>query len=295
MKEKFTRELYELYTKQNIGLAECLRIISHKPGRKKDFVKKTAEYLHKSLEDGNFLSNAMKTCPYFDFDDIYISFIRIAEKTGKFKETISYLMKKIERQDESRNKVFGAIIYPIFVVVISVVACVFVCAYLKRGSIADVFCYVAILSGACILMFLMIVKFIGENKTYEAFLAADFLVKAGCGISAAVECAAGIVGNNTETGRIFKAAKEKLEYGFDLKRAFCTDGKFSDAFYYADISGNQTDVFEKIAIYLNQKDEKKRKVCLILIEPVFILVTGVFLFSLILKFMVPYLTDFNWV
>jgi type II secretory pathway component PulF len=63
------------------------------------------------------------------------------------------------------------------------------------------------------------------------------------------------------------------------------------AFFYAENSGGENDVFEKIALWLNTRNEKKRSICIKLIEPVFISGTGIFLLIFLVNLVLPLFSE----
>ena len=81
MQREFTEVLYELFVRQNLSLSHSLLIMSRKP--KKDRVKFAAESIYSALENGSVFSSALKTCEYVRFNDVYISFILLAEARAR--------------------------------------------------------------------------------------------------------------------------------------------------------------------------------------------------------------------
>lgn len=288
--ETFTKELCELLVGKKIPLSESLKLMSK---RSKKINSKTAFYMLSQLEKGELLSNALKTCPYIHFDSLYVNLISMAEKSENLNSTLQYLNHKNKRYKENQNKMFEAFIYPFFVIALAFIICLFLSFYLHIENSNEIYVYFYLFFALCLLLILSIWKILSVNKMYEAFLGTDLLVKSGFSISSAVLYGAFIAGPDTKTGKIFLSAGEKMEYGMDLINAFSFKQDFQEAFYYADISGEKKDVFEKVAIWIAEKDEKRRAICLQLIEPVFIAITGSFLLIIILNFFVPVLNNFN--
>ena len=149
----------------------------------------------------------------------------------------------------------------------------------------------------------MIVKILGENSLFEAFTAVDFLLQNGIELSEAVACAVQIAGPSSRVGRLFENARIKLSYGMDLQNAFGTvEGggslfysRLRDAFYYADAGGSKNDLFGRIAAYLASEKEKSRMLCLSLIEPLFIVITGGFILVLLMTFFMPLINNTGWI
>lgn len=293
---EFTKTLYELFVLQKISLSESLMIMSSKP--KADAVSKTAACIYKALETGSTFSNALKTCSPLSFDEVYISFICIAEKNGDLKSALSYLKQKLERQKNCRKKIAEASVYPAFVVLLAVTASVFIGVYTKTADYFLLFEYVSVLLVVCLLMYFLIVKLFGDNCLFEAFSAVGFLVKSGIELTEAVGCAIQIAGPSTKNGRLFENARINLSYGMDLQTAFnCCDknSRLYEAFYYADIAGSKNDLFEKIASNLDAEKERMRTVCFSLIEPLFIVVTGIFILAILMTFFMPLINEIGFI
>ncbi len=290
--EKFTRELCDLYVKKNVPLEESLRLMANKPYGS---VKKAALHVYSSIENGDLLSNSLKTCPVINFDNVYINFVLLAEKSGNLKTTIQYLDKRCQRFRENREKLLGAILYPLFVIFISFAACIFLDSLIDVSKENSVYKLFGVLIGICFLIFLIMNRLLGTNKLYEAFLGTDLLIKEGISASVALTCGAVIVGLETKVGKAFMEASKKIEYGMSFQTAFNLDEKIKEAFYYADSLGGGNDIFEKVANWIRDKDEKRRFICLQLIEPIFIAITGSFLLILILNYLMPVINNFDWV
>ena len=71
--------------------------------------------------------------------------------------------------------------------------------------------------------------------------------------------------------------------------------KLKEAFYYADAGGSKNDLFGRMAAYLKSENERKRTICLSLIEPLFIVITGGFILVLLMTFFMPVITGFEFI
>lgn len=305
---KFTEILETLLISQKYSLSNALTIMSKsKRSEKSSKISQTSENILLELQNGNTFANSLAISRTIDFDCEYISFIKIAEKSGNLGETISFLKMKYSRQEENINKIKEAISYPIFVIFLAIAAMIFLFSYSK--SIYSEEQIMKLLGGdlisSCAQSFLFLILFIfcggwfikknvGSSKLYEAFLAADFLVKNGESLCTAVEISADILGKNTKEGKMFITAKERMEFGLDLKNSFFMEnsGKWDEiqeAFYYADYGEGKTQAFEKIAGKIFLDTERKRNRCLKLIEPICISGTAVFLIFFLMNTALPLL------
>ena len=298
MIRNFTKKLADLYVQGELSLAESLKILgniglsSKENVRKKSGkIEKTAVYLFNQLEYGNLISNAFQTCPYIRFEESYVSFIALAEKTGELREAFDYLNSKYERQHQNRLKFIEVSVYPIFVITISIAGCLFLMNYTGTKDFSLFMKLFAGMIGICLLILMAIKKGISANPLYEPFLVMDFLIKAGVGIAGAAGCAIQLLGINSRYGAVFEEAREKLEFGMSLKNAFKLGAEYEEVFYYAEKTGNKNEVFGRMAELLRQRDERRRIICMNMLEPVFIFITGLFLMILIMNFFMPYITD----
>ncbi len=294
---EFTKVLYELFIKQGLTLTQSLLIMRSKP--KHDRISRAADAIYSSLENGSLFSNALRVCRYCSFDAVYISFVSVAEKNGDLKTTLTFLKQKLEREAECRKKIEGALIYPIFVVSVSIAATIFIGLYTKTENYQLLMKFVLGLISVCGFLIFLIIKMLGENRLFEAFTAVDFLLRNGIELSEAVGCAIQIAGPSSRTGKLFENARIKLLYGMNLQNAFLPaeedhrlfNSKLQEAFYYADTGGSKEDLFGRIAAYLNEEKERIRNVCISLIEPLFIVITGGFILLLLMTFYMPLINN----
>lgn len=305
---EFISRLSELFSLQQHSLVESLEIIEG--GRHSRRIKNAATYLKNQLLQGNRFSNVLRTCSELNFDRTFISFVELAERSGKLTETLTFLKKRSQRQDKILQTVYEAAVYPVFVLILSVFISAFLCWLSKcclgselfnlevRASFIQAFFFLIVF---CFFMFLLLKNQLGDNRLYEAFLSTGFLIKSGVNAATAVGLGAGILGLESRLGQVFINARLRMEYGMELERAFFAHkrdikmlGKdIQQAFYYAQKSGGKNDVFEKIALALWSKYEKKCRVWLSMIEPLFIAGTGIFVGLLLVNFLMPLINGLN--
>ena len=296
-KRRFTQLLQELVCSKKMDLKGALLLMSRASG--KDAVVQTAKFIYESLLKGEVFSNALKTCSYIEFDVVYISFLNFAERGGCLENALLFLKQKCDRQHENVNRIIEVCVYPTFVILLAVGAGILLTAYSSSIFIqADVelkrslFFAFGFLLLFCITVCMILKQNLGTDKLYEAFLAMGFLVKGGESIANAAKAAVNVLGYETKEGMLFARAAEKLSYGLSLREAFSFNNRMLEqAFFYAENSGGENDVFEKIALWLNTRDEKKRLICIKLIEPVFISGTGIFLLIFLVNLVLPLFSE----
>lgn len=299
-KSEFTQSLYELVQKQKISLIESLEIISrfNRDGK----VEKAARYILGCLEKGVSFSSALKTCNEIEFDNVYVTFITFAEKTGCLGETCEFLYKRCKRKNENFVQIVEACTYPVFVVFVAFMAVIFLLVWGKNGNSIFIFsgatygtvmqsCMLACGFLICFFMgaFFVVKNILSDNKMFESFLAADFLVRSGINLIDTFDALVSVAGIDSSLGQEFLKIKNKILQGTEFSMAFMGLNKKLERFFYlAQHTGGECDVFGKMAAFLKEFDEKRRKICFTLIEPIFICGTGVFLIILLSGIYVPF-------
>ncbi len=301
-KTEFTQLLFELTKKQNLSLVESLEIMSK--FQKKGAVEFAAKHILECLNQGLSFSGALKTCKEIEFDGLYISFVSFAEKTGHFGETCEFLYFRCKRKHENLVQIFEACLYPVFVVLLSIAGASFLMIFGKSNNVfGDIgfsmeqseriisscfrgcvflFCFFSI-------SFFVLKNILSDNKMFESFLAADFLVRSGINLIDTFDALVSVAGIDSSLGQEFLKIKNKILQGTEFSMAFMGLNKKLERFFYlAQHTGGECDVFGKMAAFLKEFDEKRRKICFTLIEPIFICGTGVFLIILLSGIYVPF-------
>ncbi|MFH1036751.1 MAG: type II secretion system F family protein [Patescibacteria group bacterium] len=114
LKEKlfFTRNL-KVMVSAGISLPRSLRTLAE-ISKNKRFRKALLEIVEEVNKGKNFSASLSK---YPDiFPEIFCSLIRAGEESGTMEESLKNLTQQLERQNELRSKIIGAMIYPIVIV-----------------------------------------------------------------------------------------------------------------------------------------------------------------------------------
>jgi len=310
--KKITDLLWELVVNRKMSLAASLKVIQQQEtdSKKRNLVQKTAKYLLEVLDYGCEFSYGLVICPYIRFPREYSAFLGFAEKSGNLESCLSYLKEKYERNQERRRQLAEASVYPLFVVILALIFVSGLFVYGKRllgsevvtESMREELISGSVLSSGILFVFCfsaiwVIRRFFRSNSLYEAFLAAGFLTNSGMCMSDAVGMASEILGPETKEGLLFEEARERLSWGLSLRDSFVEkeDGSnrrlnslLKKAFCYVDCSGGN-DAFEKVAAWLDSKDAELKKMFFKLLEPLFLLGTGLFLMVFLLNLVMPFL------
>lgn len=120
LKVIFMRQ-FALMIESGISIASALEIIieQEKNLRFKDIISDIKD----DIDQGVSLSSAMKDHAGFIFGDLVISIIKAGEDSGTTANALNRAANMLEKQNEFKNKVKQAMLYPVFVIIFA--ACVF--------------------------------------------------------------------------------------------------------------------------------------------------------------------------
>jgi type IV pilus assembly protein PilC len=104
-----------IMVESKIPIVESLQTLSRQIEQKT--LKEKILTIADKIESGVPLSKAFSTYPEI-FSEFYISMVKSGEASGKLSETLTYLADHIEREYEFRQKLIGAMFYPLFILVI---------------------------------------------------------------------------------------------------------------------------------------------------------------------------------
>ncbi len=121
----FSRQL-AVFMKAGIPVLEALEVLSEEVGSK-TFQRILAE-MSEALRSGETFASAAEAHPEA-FPPYYLGILRSAELTGNLDTVLDQLSEYIERDTEARRKITSALIYPVIVLVLSIVAVVVITAF----------------------------------------------------------------------------------------------------------------------------------------------------------------------
>ncbi len=121
----FSRQISIMF-KSNVPIVESFRAIA-KQTRKSIFREKILK-LAGEIEGGTSLSKSLSIYPKL-FTPFYISMVRSGEASGKLSDIFLYLADYLEKEYAFRSKIRGAMVYPIFILVVFIGVVVLIMVY----------------------------------------------------------------------------------------------------------------------------------------------------------------------
>ena len=121
----FSRQLAIMF-KSKVPLIEILMTLG-KQVKGASFKEKIFN-MAKEIEGGSSLSKALAMYPKL-FTPFYINMVRAGEASGKLVDVFLYLADYLEKENNLRSKIIGALIYPAFVILVFVAVVVIIMVY----------------------------------------------------------------------------------------------------------------------------------------------------------------------
>jgi type IV pilus assembly protein PilC len=108
----FTRNL-KVMISAGVPLPRAIVSLSQQTKNKK--FKTTLEKISEKIVKGEKFSDVLSLFPQI-FNEFYQNMIKVAEETGKLEDILEILAKQMERENELKSKIKGAMIYPAVIV-----------------------------------------------------------------------------------------------------------------------------------------------------------------------------------
>ncbi len=116
-KIEFTSTM-QILVQAGIPIIESLMFIENDAAKAK--LRKVAKELRKQIIGGGTFSGTIARYP-MQFGHLYIGLCKAGEDTGELEKTLDRLLELLSKQAEIRGQIIGTLMYPAFVVVLSVV------------------------------------------------------------------------------------------------------------------------------------------------------------------------------
>lgn len=102
-----------------VPIIEALLFIQNDVGNKK--IQNVCFELKKSIISGATFSSAIAKYPK-TFDKVYLGLVKAGEDSGEIEGTMGRLIDLLKKQQSIKSKVIGALMYPVFVILVAIVA-----------------------------------------------------------------------------------------------------------------------------------------------------------------------------
>lgn len=166
-KVMFTKHL-SVMMKSGVSVYESLDTIASSTTN--NYFKNILYGALKEVENGKSLSEALAKYPKV-FDRFYTSLVKVSEDSGTLEETLDYLSQQLSKEYALRKKIQGAMFYPTFIFVVSLVIGSFISIFILP-QLVDFFNNLNI---PLPLPTIILLKFASLMKDYGVLILAGFV------------------------------------------------------------------------------------------------------------------------
>ena len=121
----FTQELLALL-RSGVGIVEAVQTLVEKESRAA--TREVLERVRAALREGQTFSGALQAQPQA-FSPLYVATVRASERTSNLAEAMERYLDYARRIDEVKGKLINAAIYPVLLIVVSLLVILFLLAY----------------------------------------------------------------------------------------------------------------------------------------------------------------------
>jgi type IV pilus assembly protein PilC len=242
------------------------------------------------------------------FPDMYRGLMRSAERTGKIDAALAGIAGDLERKIKAREMIAAAMAYPLAVVLLALggtAALIYkgIPFFTESGILPGVllaqaagsvlFAGTFLLSAGVLLAVGCYNFYVKESEGFHIFYELSFLLEGGISLPESLSHCIMSAGEN-KWGRALAFIKKDITEGKRVALAFEDAGVFpayiTGWLNIGDKNGEITTACRRIKEYYQARDNKRREMVIRFIEPLFIVVTGVYLLILIQGIILPILT-----
>jgi general secretion pathway protein F len=301
-------EMLSTLLRGNTNLIDAVSVLCG--GETGGAVQETAAKLMSVLKKGGGFSDGLAYAVgrNFVFPDIYRGIIRSSEQTGDIGAAVSHIVGDLGRKIKARETISAAMMYPAVIAAVALAGTIVLITrgipfFSESGMLPGVFLAQAVgsalfagtflLASGALLALLCYRLFVMDSYGFRIFYELHFLLAGGIPLTGALTQCIMSIGEN-KWGRALVYVKKDIVSGGRIAGAFEKTGVFpayiTGWLSVGDKNGEITTVCERIAGYYRGQDERRRGIVLRCTEPVFIVLTGIYLLILIQGIILPMLT-----
>jgi len=292
-------------------LSDSLRILSSTGMQ--NVVRQNAISVLDSMHKGNgFVPSLQKTNAQplsgLRLFPSHIALLEVAQKTGTLPPILRDIVQDLRDRSRAREGFYAAIMYPLLVILIAFIGSILL--YVKglplfvQNGLMDESTHATALQGLIFGLLFLVISGVGifiwfnslfghDSPETTIFRILSFLMRHGVGLPEALDQCLEAVGNVKAERAVF-LVKKGVNSGKSIAAAFKDTGFFAPfAIAWLTIArdnGNAISIFENLWSYYRNKNDQLRIQASRFIEPLIIVLTGVYLFILIQAVILPILT-----
>ena len=301
-------ELLLVLLKGKTSLADSLHILAGQGIEKQ--VRDCAVSLLSLMKKGKSFSESLrgtKECRVF-FEPLYLTLIAAAELTGSIETVLERIVSDLKRNEHAKETIINILIYPVIIVLLAITGTAVIIfkgmplfisgGLLSAAAMAEAKTGIAaagavLLSGGLTLFIVYFRIFNNDSPEFIIFYLLDFLLKSNITLHESLSHCLLNMARSKFAGALVSVKKD-IASGIKFSAAFAKAKSFSPYVLgwlsVADTYSNLGDICGSIRDYYGQKDERMRETAAKLIEPAFIVLTGLYVLIIMATVILPILT-----
>ena len=290
-------------------LLDAFHILAGK-GIKKQVRESAVSLLH-IMKKGKSLSESLQGLKEGKvyFNQLYLTLIAAAEATGNIEKVLDRIVIDLNRKKKAKENLINILIYPVIIIVLALAGTfaiifkglpLFISGSMLSAAEAPDMIFSIIMAGlvlfcgAALLFSVYFRIFNNDSPEFKIFYLLDLLLSNNITLLDALSYCIVTFGK-TKYGHNLIAVKKEISAGISFPTAFSKVKNLSPYVHgwlsIADRNGNLTEICSYIKDHYADKDKQKRDFATKLIEPMIIVLTGLYLLIIMVNVILPLLTS----
>ena len=258
----------------------------------------------KTLSEGLEILRAGKVL----YSPLYLTLIKSGEVTGNIEAVMERIVIDLNRKKNAKSNIINILIYPLLIILLAIAGTFLIIfkgiplfilgGFISPNSVTEmifgvILAGLVLISGAGLIFMLYFRIFNNDSPEYRIFYLLDMLLLSHVTLpEALIHCIQSF--GKGKIARNLTLIKKEISRGISFSNAFSKVDKISPYvlgwLQVADKHGNLSEICKYIKNYYEEKDRKQREIASKLIEPLIIILTGIYLLIIIVNVILPILT-----
>jgi len=242
------------------------------------------------------------------YEPLYLTLISAAALTGNIEDVLERIAEDLKRKQHAKETVINILIYPAIIVLVAVAGTIAIIVkgmpfFISGGLVSAAvvsdaktgigIAGLVLLSGGAALFSVYFRIFNNDSPEFRVFYLLDFLLQSNVTLPEALShCVASMA--HTKYGKVLVSIKKDIASGVPLFEAFARIPYFppyvTGWLSVAGANGGMSGICGNIKNYYGRKDHKVREIASKLIEPLVIVLTGLYVLIIMLTVILPILS-----
>lgn len=298
----FTQALSELMD-SGLSLFQSCSVLCHL-NQKDKMVRLAAESVQRKLIQGLSVSDAFLQSEVLSVPRWYGGVLCVCERSGSLHKAFSFLCELEKLLSESRERIYGALLYPVFVVLLAFFGSVFLIVHAPdffpvsdsqfySDSFRAMFFALLVFVPSVMLLCFFVSSSFSVDELYLACTVIEFLLSEHMSLSESLEQAVFVCRSGSRLQNLLCNSLQLLKEGYSVESALeLLHPSVGMYLHISEQTGNVCNAFSHLKKTVTLAKKRRQTLCLSLLEPGLILITGIYIAILLKQIFLPLL--FAW-